>query len=160
MAEGYRHSAGGGNKLGIVRYGRDQMTRHERPANETIMPGQAIMKTNDGNGDPVFELHDDTDEKSVYVAVEARGRGMDAQTSDGYSDGDLVVAVLAAGGGLNLSVATGQDLEEGDALTIEGGSTGEFVAASGGDRVFAQAGEDYDTSGLSNPALVATEVDH
>lgn len=159
--EGFRHDAGGNDgKLNIIRYGRDQMTQHELPANEAILPGQALMRTTDGNGDPVFALHDDTDEAAVYIAVEARGRGMDAQTDTGYETDDLVIAVLPSGGGLNLRVATGEDLVQGDHLTVESGSTGNFVesADGSGDRIVAEVGEDYDLTGLSNAALVRTEV--
>lgn len=159
--EGFRHEAGGGDgKLNIIRYGRDEMTQHELPAaQDGLMPGQALMRTTDGNGDPVFDLHDDTDEKAVYIAVEARGRGMDAQTDSGYSQDDLVIAVLPSGGGLNLRVATGEDLVQGDFLTVETGSTGNFVEGAAGDRIVAHAGEEYDLTGLSNPALVRTEVE-
>lgn len=157
MPEGFRHEAGGGDKLGIIRYGREEMTQHELPANSNVYPGQALMRTTDGNGDPVFDLHDGTAEKAVYVAVEARGRGMDAQTDTGYEVDDLVIAVLPSGGGLNLQVATGEDLVQGDALTVEGG-TGNFIEAAAGDEVTAHAGEDYDLTGLSDPVLVRTEV--
>lgn len=157
MPEGFRHNAGGGDKLGIIRYGRDEMTQHELPAASNIYPGQALMRTTDADGNPVFDHHDGTAEKAVYVAVEARGRGMDAQTDDGYAVDDLVIAVLPSGGGLNLQVATGEDLVQGDPLTVEAG-TGNFIEAASGDEVTAHAGEDYDLTGLSNPALVSTEV--
>lgn len=158
--EGFRHSAGGEDgKLGIVRFGRDDMSRRERPNNTggAVMPGEALMVTTDGDGNQVFEYHDGNQETAVYVAVEARGRGMDAQTDDGYEDGGLVIAANPSGGGLNLRVATGESLTDGDEV-LPGAGTGLFIAESGEGWAVAHADETKDLSGLTDPELVATEV--
>lgn len=163
MAEGFKHSAGGGNRLSIVRYGRDQMSQRELTNNTggAVMPGEAVMVTEDGNGNPVFEYHDGSTDATVYVVCEARGRGMDAQTDDGYADGEGMVAANASGGaGLHLALATGETVVNGDTIGVDSGAAdGTFTSASADyNEGFAEADEDRDLSGASDPALVATEV--
>ena len=158
--EGFRHQAGGGDgKLGIVRYGRGEMTQRERPNNtgEAVMPGEALMVTTDGDGNQVFDFHDGAETSELYIAVEARGRGMDAQTDTGYEDGDVIIAKNPSGGGFNLRVATGEDIEDGDDLLPQA-DTGLFVEESGEGWSVAHADETKDLNGLADPELVATEV--
>lgn len=163
--EGSRFTAGGGNRLGIVRYGREEMTQYERtadPSGSNILPGDALMATTDGNGNPVFAHHDGTATKDVYVAVEARGRGMDAQTDTGYVAGeDSVKAVRASGGGLHLRLAAGETVTDGDPLVVNGAADGTWAAESGEGAVAveAHASEDLDLSGASEPELLKTEVE-
>ena len=130
------YEAGGGKKLGVVRYGRDLMETHERIATgSNILPGMAVMKTTDGNGDPAFTPHDGSASTELYVAVEARGRGMDAQDDTGYvADSDYVKAVRPAGGGLNLLVTAGENISDGDPLEVDTANAGQFVAAPGDGR--------------------------
>jgi len=156
--EGSRFTAGGGKTLGIIRYGREEMNQTERIAGDDIYPGQALQVGTDEEGSRTFEHHDGG-EKTVYVAVEARGRGMDAQTDDPYAEGeDYVIAVRASGGGLNLMVADGENVEDGDALVPDEG-TGYFVVGDDADS-FAEADEHYDLSGADAPALVKGEVNN
>ncbi len=153
---GSRTRAGGGNKLNIIRYGRDEMTQYEHVAGDDIFPGQALEMGTGEDGETVFEHHSGDETKSVYVAVEARGRGMDAQTDTGYVEGEnYVIAVNASGGGLNLRVAEGENLEAGDAIVPEE-ETGNFVEVSDEEWAFAEAGESYETD--DGDALVASEV--
>lgn len=152
---GSRINAGGSSKLGIIRYGREEMTQYELSAGDDIMPGEALMRTEDTDG-PEFVHHDGTETKRVYIAVEARGRGMDAQTDTGYTAGeDLVIAVTASGGGLNLLVKDGESLANGDVLIPEA-DTGQFIEESGEGWSVAEAGEQLEVSGAAT--LVHTEV--
>ena len=158
--EGSRFSAGGGNRLNVIRYGREEMTQHELIAGDNILPGQALMRTEDAEGNPVFEHHDGDETNAVYVAVEARGRGMDAQTDSGYAAGeDLVIAVNASGGGLNLRVAADENLSQGDTIG-PAAVTGDFVGYVDGTGTFpfAEADETMDLTGFTDPALVRSEV--
>jgi hypothetical protein len=83
-------TAGGGNTLGIIRYGREKMDRYERGATETILPGHVLQRTTDGNDNAAFQLHSADATYDVYVAVEARGRGMNANTDTGYEADEAV----------------------------------------------------------------------
>lgn len=163
--ENSRFTAGGGNTLGIVRYGREEMTQYERtadPSGSDIFPGEALMATTDGNGNPVFAHHDADPTNDVYVAVEARGRGMDAQTDTGYVAGeDSVKAVRASGGGLNLHLAAGETVADGDPLVVNSAADGTFAAESGegAASVEAHASEALDLSGAAESELLKTEVE-
>lgn len=159
MAEGFRHSAGSDTKLSIVRYGRDKCARRELPngSGSALMPGEAVQVSTDGDGDPVFKVHDGNEQTEVYVVIEARGQGMDAQTDDGYADEELTYALNpGSGAGLNLRVATGEDIEDGDALVPN--SSGLFVEETDEGYAVAHADETMDLSGLDDPELVHTEV--
>jgi hypothetical protein len=160
------YTAGGGRKLNIIRYGRDEMTKHERQAAggnnsvSAIYPGMALMRSQSADT-PTFVPHDGSVDTDVYVAVEARQRGMDAQTDNGYETGqDEVIAVRASGGGLNLRVSDGENVSEDDALVPEP-DTGNFVVRSSEDTniITGYASEDNDLSGASNPALVGAEAE-
>lgn len=161
------YSAGGGKKLGIIRHGRELMERFERiGTTAVIMPGDSVEVTSDANGDPAFQPHTGSvPENEVYVAVEARQRGMDAQTDTGYkADEDLVIAVKASGGGLNLTLSDGETVTEGDALVVDPSNNGQhvaYVAASHAvDDIVAYAAEDLDLSGgAAETGLVAAEME-
>lgn len=162
MAEDSHFTAGGGKELGIIRYGRERMDQHERQAEEDILPGDAVAKNQNANGVDTFVLHPGTREDPVYVAVEARGRGMDAQTETGYRAGtDLVIAVRPAGGGLNVQLDAGENATEGDSLVVDPNGTGKFHVYDSGthdaDDVVAEAAEDLDLSGASESELVGAD---
>ena len=158
-----KFTAGGGNTLGIIRYGRERMDQHEReadPSGDDIMPGDAVMQSTDGDGNPTFAHHDGDAANPVYVAVEARGRGMDAQTDTGYVAGeDEVIAVRPAGGGLNLNLDAGENAADSDSLVVDPGGSGHFVVYDSGTHaagdVVAEADENLDLSGEGAAALVA-----
>ena len=163
MVEGFRHEAGGGGEdLTVIRYGRDEMTQREATNNEgsTILPGEALMLTEDGNGNAAFVYHDGSADEPVYVAIEARGRGMNADTDDGYADGEAVPAVQASGGGLNVKLGTGEAVGIGDSIGVDAAAAdGTFTSSSGDyNDVFASADEQQDLTGASSPELTATEV--
>lgn len=156
-----KYEAGNGEKLSIVRWGRDEFAQHERQATEQILPGQAVTPTTDGDGNRAYALHDGTADDPHYVALEARQRGMDAQTTDGYPVDDMVIAVDGAGAGLNLRVQAGETLTEGDALVIA--SDGNYAAYVSADDsvtdIVGHAAEDADLSGNSDPELVAVNLE-
>lgn len=155
--EGRKFVAGGGKKLGVIRYGREEMTQHELGAGDTIFPGQAVMPDVE-DGEDVFVHHSGDESDPVYIAVEARGRGMDAQTDEGYVEGeDEVIAVSASGGGLHLSVANGENVTKNDAL-VPGVGTGNFVVETDEGWNYAHADENEDLSGATEPGLVKGEV--
>jgi hypothetical protein len=151
-------AAGGDGDLTIVRYGREQMCQRELPNNTggPVKPGEALMPAVDGEGNPVFEYHDGNEETPLFVAEEARGRGMDATTEEGYEDGEEVTAQNVSGGGVNVYVSDGEAVTFGQPLVPDAG-TGDFIVATGSWSV-AFADETNDLSGASAPALVATEV--
>lgn len=158
--EGSHFVAGGEKRLGIIRYGREEMTKYERVAGNDIMPGDALMAAEDGDGVAVFEHHDGDATKDLYVAVEARQRGMDAQTDEGYASGeDYVIAVRASGGGLHLRLADGENVEDGDALVVGTAGTFEAEVDEGAAAVVAHAGESLDLSAADEPALVKAEAE-
>lgn len=164
--EGSRFTAGGGQKLGIIRYGREEMTQHERtadPSGDAIMPGDAVMATTDADGNRVFAHHDGDLSNALYVAVEARGRGMDAQTDEGYVAGeDSVIAVRPSGGGLHLQLAAGENAADGNGIVVDPNGTGKFVVYDSANHaagdVVAEADENLDLSGDSEAALLKSEV--
>lgn len=160
-----KFTAGGGNTLGIIRYGREEMNQAEReadPNGDDIFPGDAVMTDTDGDGNAIFSHHDGDRANPLYVAVEARGRGMDAQTDTGYVAGeDSVIAVRASGGGLNLNLAAGETVTESDSVVVEA-DTGHFLAYDSGthdaDDVVAETAEALDLSGEGAEALVAADI--
>lgn len=162
MAEDSHFTAGGGKELGIVRYGRDDMNQHERIAGDNIYPGDAIMTAVNGDGDETFVLHDGDRANPVYVAIEARGRGMDAQTDAGYQAGnDYVIAVRPNGGGLNVNLDVGETAADSDSLVVDPNGTGHFhvydSATHDADDVVAEAAGNLDLSGASEEALIGAD---
>lgn len=158
MSEGFRHEAGGGGEaIRVVRYGREELTQREATnvAGETVFPGEALALTTDANDYDAFEKHDGNEETPLYIAVEARGRGMNADTDDGYADGEGITAVRASGGGLNVKLAVSENVVTGDELAPEAG-TGKFVTG----KAFTthQVDESLDLTGAGSAELVATEV--
>lgn len=154
--------AGGGNDLGIVRYGREAVHQFEREADEQILPGQAVAPTVT-NGDPTYNLHGgDTTAQSHHVAVEARGRGMDAETA--YPAGDVVRAYDGDFGG-HLRVAAGEVVTEDDPLIPDPSGTGNYVVYDSGvaehaaENVVGHAEEDADLSGASEATLVEVNIE-
>lgn len=158
------YKAGGGDKLGVIRHGRDLLEQHERMATGAdLFPGDALMTTTDANGNEAFTHHDGANTTDYYVAVEARQRGMDAQTTTGYvADDDLCIAVRPSGGGLNVSLAAGETASEGDALVVGANGAHTVFDGAGGDvaaDIVAYADEDLDLSGATDPALVGAEME-
>lgn len=161
MAEGFRHTAGGGYTLNIIRHGHDDVVQ-DTGINITggvVYPGEALQLTENANGNRAFEYHDGTDGNGVYVAVEADGRGMTAQPDrdeDAYADGEAIECVkIDPSAGLNVHLATGETVAIGDGIGPAAG-TGKFV--TGATQTVAEADEAKDLSGASNSELVATEV--
>lgn len=154
-------TAGGGNTLGIIRHGREKMDRYERAATEQIFPGDVLERTVNADGDPAFSLHSGTPTKDAYVAVEARGRGMNADTDEGYAAGEEVIAVRPAGGGVHLSLASGESVTDGDPLVVNGAGDGTVIAESseGAAAVIGHAGEGLDLGGASNPDFLKVEAE-
>ncbi len=151
-------SAGGDGDLTIVLYGREAMCQRELPNNTggPVKPGEALKPAVDAQGNKVFEYHDGNEETPLYVAEEARGRGMDAQTDTGYEDGEEITAQNPHGGGLHLYISDGENVTFGDPIVPDAG-TGDFIVATGSWSV-AFADETNDLSGASAPVLVKTEV--
>jgi len=156
--EGFTSRAGSGKKLNIIRYGREEMTQYELPNGEeedAILPGMALMRQS-GDNTAEFVHHNGEQSKTVYIAVEARGRGMDAQTDKGYDgDNELVIAVNPSGGGLNLMAAQNENFEEGDSLVPQA-DTGLFVGETDEGWVFAESAENIELTDADG--LVSTEV--
>ena len=124
--EGNRISAGGGEPLAVVRFGREEMNQHERPVASDVLPGEPVTLGADAEGNAQWA--DYTAGDPVYVVEEARGRGMDINTDEGYlvdpPNGDnpeTAPGLKASGGGLNIRVTntTGGDVtvETGTAIT-------------------------------------------
>lgn len=164
MAEGYRHTAGGGNVLSVIRHGREEMTEIEGVNDEgsELLPGEAVMLGENSNGAHAFSYHDGSADEPVYIVKDASDRGMTADVSsgDGFADGEGLTAIRASGGGVNIKLSTGETLARGDLLGVDSNSTdGTFTNDSANyNAVYGELDEDIDTSGASNPALAATEV--
>lgn len=158
------YEAGNGNKLSIIRSSdaREQSVQHERIAAENIMPGQLVTPTTQ-NGNEAYAVYDGTvADDDYHIAVEARGRGMDAQTDSGYPADDLVKARESTGAGeFNLSLAAGETVTDGDALVAN--ASGRLTAYVSADDavtdIVAHAAEDADLSGATDPALVAVNME-
>lgn len=162
--EGNRIQAGGGKRLAVVRYGREEMVQHERAVESDVLPGQPVTLGADANGNAIAADYSAGD--PVYVVEEARGRGMDVQTDTGFlanppeGDGPEIAPLLKpSGGGLNLRVTapTGSGdvtIEPGTAITPD--ATDGFVVGDA-NGVFAVA-DDNLTIAEGETELVATEV--
>ncbi len=162
MAEGYRHTAGNeGESLRVCRFGREEFTQKEatNDSGGEILPGHALQLTTDANGNAAFDYHDGAASTPLYVATEARGRGMNADTTDGFEDGESLAAVRASGGGLNVKLGIGETVVIGDEIGVDTAADGTFTATSADyNFVFGEADESLDLSGASSAELVATEV--
>lgn len=168
--------------FGVVRYGRDEMQQYEHPmatGSADIEPGMLLERVNDG-GDIKVQPHstDGATLATAYVAVEARGRGMNAVTGDVgntddpdvYStDGDSMVRyVKLSSGGVYARLAAGSDLTTasdaaitvGDYLVSAGDGTVRGVNSTDGyedDAVVfeAEASEDNEAAAAGETTLVA-----
>jgi len=161
---GNRVSAGSGDPLSVVRFGRDEMNQHERLVDVDAYPGDPV--TLGANADDYAAWVGYTAGDSVYVVKDARGRGVDINTTDGYQvdpdggDGpEAAPGLKASGGGLNLRVTAPSG---GGDVTIEPGTAITPTAADGfvaGDAngVFAVAEDDV-TIADGETEIVATEV--
>lgn len=162
MAEGYKHEAGGGGEaLKVCRYGREEFTQKEATniSGSEILPGHALQLTQDANGNAAFDFHDGSPETPVYVAVEARGRGMSADTDDGFADGESLAAVRASGGGLNVKLGADSTVVIGDVIGVDTAADGTFTSTSADFNFgFGEADEQLDLTGAGSAELVATEV--
>lgn len=161
--EGNRVRAGADKKLKVVRYGREEMNQHERAVLSDVLPGEPVALTADAEGRAAFDTYSSGD--VVYVVEEARGRGMDINTDDGYKvnpatgDGpDIAPAVKPSGGGLNVRVTNNsgasQTVEPGTAITPDG--TDGFVV-DGTEDIFALA-DDTVTIANGETEIVSVEV--
>lgn len=160
-----RFEAGGGNTLAIVRSddAREQSVHHERAAASNIFPGQAVAPGVDGETKTYDHHPGDVQVDDYHIAVEARSRGMDAQTDDGYPVDDEVKARDPSGaGGFNLRVAAGENISETDAIVPDPGGTGNHIAYVQADHdatnIVGHAAEDADLSGNDDPGLVAVDM--
>lgn len=152
--------------LMTVRYGRDEMTRHEHQmasGSSDIEPGMLVERVDDGSGNIRVQPHSSAGAvDTVYVAIEARGRGMNA-TDGVYSTtgDDYVRYVSPSGGGLNLKLATGETASIGDQLVSNGDGNLRVIDTAGGDAEDAgefEVSDNVDNSGGSEAVFVPTEV--
>ena len=140
---GSRHNAGGDKPLAVVRFGREEMNQHERPVAQDVLPGEPVTLGADDNGKAVWEAY--TAGSPIYVVNEARGRGMDINTEEGYTldngeDGpDIAPGLKPSGGGLHLRVSAvdaDATVESGTVITAD---EGEGFVANGDGELFAVA---------------------
>lgn len=149
------------DSFGIVRYGRDEMQQYEHPmadGSADIEPGMLLERVNDA-GDIKVQPHstDAGTEANTYIAIEARGRGMNAMTGDaGNTDdpdvystsGDSMVRyVRLSGGGVFGRLAAGSDLTTASDAAITVGD----VLVSAGDGTLRGVNN---TDGYENDALL------
>lgn len=163
MAEGFRHDAGGsGESLKVCRFGRGEFTQKEgvNVSGGELLPGHAVQLTATANGDAGFDYHDGAASTPIYVVVEARGRGMSADTDEGYADGEGLTAVRASGGGLNVKLSSGETVALGDEIGVDSASVDGTFTSTVADYnfVYGEVDEALDLSGASSAELVATEV--
>lgn len=158
--------------FGIIRHGREEMVQYEHEMNSgsaDIEPGYLLERA-DESGDITVQPHstDAEQDPTAYVAVEARGRGMNALAGDDdgrdddpdvYSTGgdSFVKYVKASGGGLNMKLAAGESVSIGDGLVSNGDGTLRQLNTGGGDdenAVAFDAEETVDNSGGSDPVFI------
>lgn len=154
-----------GGPFGVIRYGRKEMVQHEAEladGADDVEPGMLVERVGDG-GDVYVQPHStEGTVENAYVAIEARGRGMNAD--DGvYShddDGDTYVRyVKASGGGLNLRLSGGEDVSIGDSLTSDGsGYLKVYASADDDDFGFAAEMDQDNSGGDAGDEFVAAEV--
>lgn len=156
---GYTYDAGSDATLTVINHGHDHFSQKIAGNNTggVVKPGEALMLTEDGDGNPVFEYHDGSVTNTVYVAKEARGRGMNANTDEGYDTDEGITAVHAHGGGLNVPLAVGETVTTGDGLVPEP-DTGKFIGQTSEGFIFGEADEALDLSGASAATFIKTEV--
>jgi hypothetical protein len=163
MAEGYKHEAGGDYEaFKICVNGREQFSQKEA-INDTggaVYPGEALEYGTDAEGNRAFTYHSGNADAPLYIAVEFRAAGMNANTDIGYEAGDNVIAVRATGGALNVKLADGETVVIGDEIGVDSAAAdGTFTATSADyNFVFGEVDEDLDLSGASAAELVETEV--
>lgn len=156
--------------LGVVRYGRDQMTQYEHQmdsASADIEPGMLIERVNDA-GEVKVQPHSTAAATGAqrFVAVEARGRGM--QATDNPDDGDALTAYSTGGdnyvryvkagegSGLNVRLAGGENVTATTRLVSAGDGTLRAYdsANDDGDAVVFETEESLDNSGSTESTLV------
>lgn len=156
------YHAGGEDKLRVDRNhdSRKESVQYERRAAATILPGKIVTPTTDADGE-TYSLHDGTAADDVHVALEARGRGMNANDDTGYMVDDLVYGRDASGGSFNLRVADGEDVTETDPLVIDtSGNLAVYVSADDDvTDVVGHAAEDADLTSASDPELVEVDME-
>ena len=154
---------------GTIRSGRGEMEQHEHPIATgagPIEPGMLVERTGEGGDVHVQAASaNGTPLTNTYIAVEARGRGMNALDGE-YVEGEdeFVRYKDVSGGGLNLLLAAGESVDIGAPLVPDGnGYLRESTTDADGnydelDAVVAEAGAAVDNSGGNGPVFVPAEV--
>ena len=145
--------------FGVIRYGRDEMVQHEHELADgaTVEPGMLLERVDEG-GDIKVQPHSTEGEASDYVAIEARGRGMNAL--DGEYDGydEYVRYVKVSGGGLNARLAAGEDAGISDGLTSNGDGYLKVEAGDGSEEAALEAASAVDNSAGADAVFIPTEA--
>lgn len=139
----------------VVRYGRDHLILHEDPADEQIRAGDLVERTSTG---VQLQSTDAEQLAQVFVALDARQRGM--ELDDSYPADDSVKYAEAVAGGLHLQLAAGENVSEDTELVANGnGAVRAFDSANDTrDAIIAVTTEAVDNSGGSDRTPIATEV--
>lgn len=145
---------------GTVRFGRDEMVQHEdslADGADPVQPGMLLERVYE-DGERKVQPHSTAGEVDVVlIAVEARGRGMNALDGEYSVDGDSYVRYKAvSGGGFHARVAADENVSGTDTLTSNG--DGYFAVTGADEDAVVQADEPLDNSGGPDGAFVPTEV--
>ena len=109
----------------------------EGEADAEIYPGEAIVQAADGNFDPTPAAQAAALKETLFIATEELNLLFGKTARDAYADGDtLSYRPVRAGDVVNILVKTGEDIDVGDALVVEGGGSGLFVEAAGTETKF------------------------
>jgi len=102
----------------------------EGVADATIYPGEAVELASDGRYDPQTSAQAEALKGELLIAKEdaLQGKGV----GDAYAQDDtLFFYIPLPGDHVQVLVASGEDIDVGDLLVVEGGGSGLFVEAAG-----------------------------
>lgn len=107
----------------------------EGEADSAITPGMAIEQAADGTYDQTQAAQAAALKKGLKVAIEDALQGN--TITDAYADGDRVFYYEPNEGDvIHALVKSGEDIDVGDELVVEGGGSGLFVEAAGTETKF------------------------
>ena len=108
----------------------------EGEADAAILPGEAIELAPDGNYDPCQASQANAiKRRGLQIAIEDALQGK--TVDDAYADGDRVFFYIPIPGDeIQVLVKSGENIDVGEKLVVEGGGSGKFVASGGSETAY------------------------
>jgi len=107
----------------------------EGVADAAILPGEAVELAADGKYDPQASAQADALKGGLKIAIEDALQGK--TVDDAYASADVLFFYSPLSGDVvHALVKTGEDIDVGDNLVVEGGGSGKFVEAAGTETKF------------------------